>query len=124
MQLLRGFGSLGFRTLNPKPYTLIPEPQNPKTLRFRVSLMILVGFGVAAESHRCVLSGSASAVCSPHGSQDGFGAATFKQSTLTLRLKIAQKPQIVWSFGRRDLTYESLEPSGKRKDASVEGRRV
>ena len=35
--------------------------------------------------------------------------------TLTLRLKIAQKPYIVWSLGPKALKYESLEPKGKRK---------
>ena len=29
-----------------------------------------------------------------------------------LRLKIAQKPYIVWSLGPKALTYESLEPQG------------
>ena len=29
---------------------------------------------------------------------------------LTLRLKIAQKPHIVWSLGPKALKYESLEP--------------
>ena len=33
--------------------------------------------------------------------------------TLTLRLKIAQKPYIVWSLGPKALKYESLEPKGK-----------
>ena len=32
---------------------------------------------------------------------------------LTLRLKIAHKPSILWSLGSKTLTYESLEPSGK-----------
>ena len=39
-------------------------------------------------------------VTKPHGS-------------LTLRLKIAQKPYIVWSLGPEALKYESLEPKGK-----------
>ena len=32
---------------------------------------------------------------------------------IPLRLKIAQKPCIVWSLGPKALYYESLEPSGK-----------
>ena len=31
---------------------------------------------------------------------------------ITLRLKIAQKPHIVWSLGPIALKYESLEPKG------------
>ena len=31
-------------------------------------------------------------------------------SILTLRLKIAQKPYVVWSLGPKALKYESLEP--------------
>ena len=34
-------------------------------------------------------------------------------STETLRLKIAQKPYIVWSLGPKASKYESLEPKGK-----------
>ena len=34
--------------------------------------------------------------------------------TLTLRLKIAQKPYTVWSLGPKALKYESLEPKGYR----------
>ena len=33
--------------------------------------------------------------------------------TLTLRLKIAEKPYIVWSLGPIALKYGSLEPYGK-----------
>ena len=33
--------------------------------------------------------------------------------SLTLRLKIAQKPYIVWSLDPKALKYESLEPKGK-----------
>ena len=33
-------------------------------------------------------------------------------STITLRLKIAQRPYIVWSLGPKALGYESLEPKG------------
>ena len=32
--------------------------------------------------------------------------------SLALRLRIAQKPSIVWSLGPKTLYYESLEPSG------------
>ena len=31
-------------------------------------------------------------------------------SRFTLRLKIAQKPYVVWFLGPKALTYESLEP--------------
>ena len=31
------------------------------------------------------------------------------KAPLTLRLKIAQKPNIIWSLGPKDLKYESLE---------------
>ena len=37
----------------------------------------------------------------------------FYQGFVTLRLKIAQKPYIVWSLGSKALKYESLEPWGK-----------
>ena len=40
-------------------------------------------------------------------------AALHPRQTLTLRLKMAQKPYIMWSLGPKALTYESLEPSGK-----------
>ena len=33
--------------------------------------------------------------------------------TLTLRLKIAQKPYMVWSLGPKALKYESFEGEGK-----------
>ena len=33
-----------------------------------------------------------------------------KLNCATLRLKIAQKPYIVWSLGPKALNYESLEP--------------
>ena len=32
----------------------------------------------------------------------------------TLGIKIAQKPYIVWSLGRKALKYESLDPEGYR----------
>ena len=31
---------------------------------------------------------------------------------IPLRLKIAQKPYVMWSLGPRSLKYESLEPQG------------
>ena len=34
-------------------------------------------------------------------------------STITLRLKIAKRPYIVWSLGPKALRYESLEPDCK-----------
>ena len=37
-----------------------------------------------------------------------------KWLSLSLRLKIAQKPYIVWSLGPKALKYESLEPKGIR----------
>ena len=33
-------------------------------------------------------------------------------NSLTLRLKIAQKPYVVWSLGPKALKHESLEPLG------------
>ena len=33
-----------------------------------------------------------------------------RKGTLTLRLKIAQRPYVVWSLGPKALKYESLEP--------------
>ena len=34
-------------------------------------------------------------------------------TTITLGIKIAQKPYIVWSLGPKALIYESLDPQGK-----------
>ena len=40
-----------------------------------------------------------------------------KSVTRTLRLKIAQKPYIVWSLGPKAFRYQSLEPKGKEVEA-------
>ena len=42
----------------------------------------------------------------------GFGHVGLRYQGLkfTLRLKVAQKPYIVWSLGPKALKYESLEP--------------
>ena len=37
---------------------------------------------------------------------------TLVSKSPSLRLKIAQKPYIVWSLGPKALKYESLEPEG------------
>ena len=42
-------------------------------------------------------------------------------STITLRLKIAQTPYMIWSLGRNPLRKESLEPSGKGPRQPVNG---
>ena len=42
-------------------------------------------------------------------------APTADPQTLTLRLRIAQKPCIVWSLGPNALYFEFLEPYGKAK---------
>ena len=36
-------------------------------------------------------------------------SSTLQDSTLTLRLKMAQKPYVTWSLGPKALKYESLE---------------
>ena len=42
---------------------------------------------------------------------------------IPLRLKIAQKPSIVWSLGPNALKSESLEPKGKGSQSALEFRR-
>ena len=39
-----------------------------------------------------------------------FGSESRQREGLALRLKIAQKPRIVWSLGPKASKYQSLEP--------------
>ena len=44
------------------------------------------------------------------GVRSGFGVKRSRVLRFTLRLKIAQKSNIIWSLGPKALKYESLEP--------------
>ena len=67
----------------------------------------LAGAWLIRDAVRAVLRGRA-----PLGiGGSGSGALIIgNRVRLTLRLKMAQKPFVMWSLGPKALTYESLEP--------------